>query len=157
MTRLAVSARPRIAALIAVLIAALPGGVALAQATLTAKAPDLVPIPSRMLQGTVSVRNAGAAAAGPSIVTVVCKKLGGGACAESPAMARFTNPAYPDAIVVAVPALTVGKVYNFKLPFWGALVWPAGKFRFTVRADAGGTIAETNEGNNKKSAVMTKP
>jgi hypothetical protein len=83
MTRLAVSARPRIAALIAVLIAALPGGVALAQATLTAKAPDLVPIPSRMLQGTVSVRNAGAAVAGPSIVTVVCKKLDGGACAES--------------------------------------------------------------------------
>ena len=157
MTNPALYSRPVLAALIATLIAAIPAGAALAQLKLTAKAPDLVPIPSRMLKGTVSIRNAGSAAAGASVATVVCTKIGGGGCAESPAMARFANPAYPDAIVVAIPALAIGKVHSFKLPFWNALVWPAGKFRFTVTADAGGAVAETNEGNNQKAAVMTVP
>ncbi|HSG95299.1 MAG TPA: CARDB domain-containing protein, partial [Afifellaceae bacterium] len=68
-----------------------------------------------------------------------------------------TNPAYPNAVVIAVPALAMGKVYSFKLPFWNGLVWPSGNFRFTVTADAGGIVAETNEGNNQKAAVMTVP
>ena len=157
MTNPAIYSWPVCVALIAILIAAMPGGAALAQASPTAKANDLVPIPARMLKGTVSVRNSGPAAAGPSVATVVCTKIGGGACAESPAMAPFTNPAYPNAIVVAVPALAIGKVHSFKLPFWKSLVWPSGKFSFSVTADAGGTVAETNEGNNQKAAIMTVP
>ena len=153
----AIYSRPVCAALVAILIAAIPGGAALAQASLTAKAPDLVPIPSRMLKGTVSVRNAGSAAAGASVATVVCTKIGGGTCAENPAMAPFTDPAYPNAIVVEVPALAIGKVYSFKLPFWKLLVWPSGKFSFSVTADAAGAVAETNEGNNQKAAIMTVP
>ena len=39
-------------------------------------AADLVPIPSRLAFGVVSVRNAGASAARPSVVTINCHKAG---------------------------------------------------------------------------------
>ena len=124
---------------------------------LTASAPDLSPIPSRMKHGTVSVKNFGTATAGKSIVTVVCKKVGRGSCAEHPAMAKFTNPAYPNALVVKVKPLKPGQVFNYKLPFWNAMVWPAGKYSFSMKADASGAINELNETNNKKSAIITFP
>ncbi len=126
-------------------------------AGLVANSADLVPIPARMKHGTVSVRNAGTATAAASIVTVVCKKKGGGSCAESPALARYANPAYPNALVVPVPKLAAGKVYNFKLPFWNGLVWAPGHYRFTMKADAAGSVAESNEGNNKKAATVPLP
>ena len=48
-----------------------------------AAAPDLVPIPSRISHGVVSVKNQGDATAGPSLVTVECNKTGGtGGCAN---------------------------------------------------------------------------
>ncbi len=140
----------------AILGASVPTG-AFAAGKLTANAADLVPIPSRMKHGTVSVRNAGSGPAGASIVTVVCKKKGAGSCAESAAMARYTNPAYPNALVIPVPALAKGKVYNFKLPFWNGLVWANGNYKFTMKADAAGSVAETNEGNNKKAATVPLP
>jgi hypothetical protein len=125
----------------------------------TAPAPDLVPIPSRILQGTVSVRNAGSADAGPFVVTVQCQKQGvrtGGGCAEHPDLAAYANPAYPNRLVVNVPGLERGKVFNHALPFWNALVWAPGNYNFLVEADAGKTVAETNEGNNISGAVLKK-
>ena len=145
------------AAIATALIAVNPGMSAAKSTKLAAASPDLSPIPSRMSHGTVSVKNYGAAAAGKSIVTVVCKKKGGGSCAEHPSMARYTNPAYPNALVVTVPPLTPGKVYNFKLPFWNALVWAPGNYNFAMKADASNAIAEINEGNNKKSATVPLP
>ena len=56
-----------------VIAAAVSVGVAapaMAQDRITAAAPDLVPIASRMDHGVVAVRNVGSAAAGPSIVTL---------------------------------------------------------------------------------------
>lgn len=123
---------------------------------LVAKSPDLVPIPSRMLNGGVSVRNAGAAGSGPSVVTVVCEKVGGGSCAESPALKQYENAAYPNALVVNVPALAAGHVHSHTLPFWKSLKWGPGTYQFTVTADAGKQVAESNEGNNVGVASMKK-
>jgi hypothetical protein len=133
------------------LVSSLSVGSAVAASNqLTAKAPDLVPVAERMKHGTVSVRNVGSANAGSFVVTVQCQKQGGGGCAEpSPrAVAPYENPAYPNRLVVVVPGLAQGKVFNHKIAFWDTLVWPAGTFNFLVHVDPGATVAETNEGNN---------
>lgn len=122
---------------------------------LTAASPDLVPIASRILHGTASVRNVGSAASGPFLLTVQCQKQGGGGCAEHPGVARYVNPAYPDRAVIQVPGLAAGHVFNHKFPFWEELVWPAGNYNFVLEADAGKNIGETNEGNNFGGAVLS--
>ena len=56
---------------------AAPGG-------LIPKSPDLIPLASRILTGTVSVKNVGTAASTPSKVTVVCNKTGRRGCSRFP-------------------------------------------------------------------------
>lgn len=123
------------------------------------KAPNLVPIASRMAKGTISVRNTGSAAAGPFKVTVECKNLGRGGCAEPPrgATAAYDDPAFPNKLTVLVPGLATGHVFNHKITFWDGLAWPSGNYEFTVIADAGGAVAETNEGDNSGGTVMNVP
>jgi len=130
-----------------------PGGI-------TGPLPDLRPIASRVLSGTVSIKNFGPGPAAASIATLVCQKQGagpGGHCPEPGAIAEFTDPGYPNAVVVHVPALAAGHVYSLKLPFWDALVWPSGDYDLTLTADAGTTVAETNEGNNVGVATKHVP
>ena len=127
---------------------------------ITVKASNLVPIASRMTKGTVSVRNTGSAAAGPFKVTVECNVVGRrGGCVDPPerAVAPYEDPAFPNKLTVAVPALAAGHVFNHKISFWDGLVWPAGNYEFTVVADAGGAVAETNEGDNSGGTVMGVP
>jgi hypothetical protein len=137
--------------------AAIGFGTAAGQQRLTAQAPDLAPVPARILNGVASVRNAGSAAAGPFVLTVQCQKQGGGGCAESPGMAAYENPAYPNRLVIPVAGLAAGKVFNHTLPFWKGLKWQPGDYNFVLEADAGKTVAETNEGNNFGGAVLSKP
>ena len=121
---------------------------------------DLVPIPSRLAFGVVSVRNAGDAAAAPSIVTINCHKPGmRGGCVDIPARfaPNYTNPAYPNKLVVNVPALAPGHVFNHNLPFWGGLAWPSGTYHFDFVVDAGAVVAETNEANNTGTYVKVVP
>ena len=121
---------------------------------------DLVPIASRLAFGEVSVRNAGTSAARPSVVTINCHKEGmRGGCAEIPARfaPNYTDPAYPNRLVVHVPALPPGHVFNHSLPFWGGLVWASGTYDFDFVADAGGVVAESNEGNNTDTYVKVVP
>jgi subtilase family serine protease len=122
--------------------------------------PDLRPIESRMLTGTVSIKNFGLGPSAASVATVVCQKVGarnGGHCPDPGRIPEFENGAYPNAVVVNVPALAAGQVYSLKLPFWDALVWSSGSYNLTVTADAGATVAETNEGNNVGVAVKVVP
>lgn len=123
------------------------------------KAPNLVPIASRMTKGTVSVRNTGTVAAGPFKVTVECKNLAKGECAEppEPAVDEYEDPAFPNKLTVTAPGLAPGQVFNHKISFWDGLVWPTGNYEFTVVADAGGAVAETNEGDNSGGTVMGVP
>jgi hypothetical protein len=129
---------------------------ATAQAQVTAGAPDLVPVPSKILQGTVSVKNVGSADAGAFVVTVQCQKQGGGGCAEHPGFNKYEDPAYPNRLVVKVSGLKKGKTFNHKLPFWKDLVWAPGNYNFLVEADPGKKVGETNEGNNIAGAVLHK-
>ncbi len=123
------------------------------------KASNLVPIASRMTKGTISVRNTGTIAAGPFKVTVECKNLGKGSCVDPPedAVAPYEDAAFPNKLTVTVPGLAPGHVFNHKISFWDGLVWPSGNYEFTVVADAGGAVAETNEGDNSGGTVMGVP
>jgi hypothetical protein len=132
-------------------------GTAFAQRAITGQGPDLVPVPNRILNGVASVRNAGNAAAPPSLLTVQCQKQGGGACAQSPGMAAYENPAYPNRLVINVPAIPGGGVHNHTLRFWRDLAWLPGSYNFVLEADAAKTVMETNEGNNFGGAVLTAP
>ena len=130
-----------------------PGG-------LTARAPDLHPIPPRIEHGVIAVRNAGAAASAPSIVTVNCHKPGQeGGCAELPPRceAQYANPAFPGVLAVPVPALAPGHVYNHNMACWRSLTWPTGHYVFEFTADASNTNAESNEANNTGSHVWAVP
>lgn len=126
---------------------------------ITAKAPNLVPIASRMTKGTVSVRNTGSADAGPFKVTVECKNLGRGSCVDPPKgeLPPYTDGAFPNKLTVSVPSLQAGHVFNHKIAFWDALVWPSGNYEFTVVADAANTVAETNEADNSGGTVYGVP
>jgi hypothetical protein len=127
---------------------------------LVARSPDLIPIPSRIEHGVVSVRNAGAAASQPSVVTVNCHLPGQeGGCVDIPAalIAPYENAAYPNRLVVNVPAIQPGHVYNHTLTFWDDVVWPAGSYQFDYVADAGASNAESNEGNNTGSHTWVVP
>ena len=127
---------------------------------LTARAPDLVPIPSRIEHGVVSVRNVGSAASAPSIVTVNCHQPGqAGGCADIPEryLRAYTDPGYPNMLVVHVPAIQPGHVYNHTLAFWNALSWASGSYQFDFNVDASNTNAETNEANNTGSHVWVIP
>ena len=127
---------------------------------LTARAPDLAPLSARIEHGVVAVRNVGSAASPPSIVTVECNLVGRrGGCPEIPRrfVRRYSDAAYPNKIVIHVPALPAGHVHNHNLAFWGALVWPSGSYNFDFMADAGSAVAETNEANNAQSHVWVVP
>jgi hypothetical protein len=130
-------------------------------ARIVAPSPDLTPIASRISHGVVSVRNVGAAASTPSVVTVNCHRPGQeGGCVDIPAayIAQYTSALYPNRLVVQVPAIQPGHVYNHNLPFWGEMDWPSGEqFQFDYVADAGATNAESNEGNNTGSYVWNVP
>lgn len=127
---------------------------------LTARAPDLQPIPSRIEHGVVSVRNTGSAASAASIATVNCHLPGQeGGCPDIPAaaIAPYENPAYPNRVVVNIPAIPVGHVHSHNLSFWDEVDWPSGSYVFEFVVDAGGDVGETNEGNNTGSHTWVVP
>jgi hypothetical protein len=129
-------------------VQAVPG----ASGRLVARTIDLQPIPSRISHGVVSVRNTGTSASIASVITVNCHRPGQtGGCVDIPAayIAQYTNAAYPNRLVVNVPVIQPGHVYNHNLPFWDEMDWPSGQeFIFEFAADAGATNNETNEANN---------
>jgi hypothetical protein len=132
-----------------------PGGI-------TGPLPDLRPIPSRAAEhGTISIKNFGPGNAAASIATLVCQKVGvrgpGGHCPDPGRIPQYEDAAYPNAVVVHVPPIAAGHVYSVKLTFWDKLVWTSGSYTFTETADAGATVAETNEGNNVGDAVKVVP
>ena len=114
-----------------------------------AAASDLVPILSSPPNGTFSVRNAGTAA-GPTLLLVNCRPSGGGKCAYVPPdqLTAYTDPNFPDQLVIKVPALRPGERFDHRLPFWDQMCWPAGSYVISARADGGNSETESNEGNN---------
>jgi hypothetical protein len=107
------------------------------------------------------VRNTGAAPSQPSVVTVNCHRPNQeGGCADIPAayLAQYTNPAYPNRLVVQVPAIQPGHVYNHTLPWFATAGWTSGQqYIFDFVADAGATNNETDEANNTGSHAWNAP
>jgi len=128
---------------------------------LTALTIDLRPIPSRIEHGVVSIQNAGTSVSAPAIVTVDCHLPGqsGGCGPQPPArlMAPYEDPAYPDKVVVHIPAIQPGHVYSHSLTFWNAIVWPTGAYQFDFATDVSNANNESNETNNTGSHVWNVP
>jgi len=116
-------------------------------------ASDLVPDAGNLATlGQAALTNMGDQASEPSQLIITCQKTSGaGGCAEHPAMAAYEDAAYPDAAVINVPALEPGENFVHALPFWVALVWPAGTYELTLVADAGDAVVEDDETNNVES------
>ncbi len=125
--------------------------------------PDLIPLISNPMNGVVVVKNIGTGPAGPSKLTLDCHKVGhvggGGGCVDPPASlaAVYHDPAFPDKVTVAIPALAPGASYSHTLSFWSVLKWPSGKYNFTGVADAANTVAESNEANNTAISTLAVP
>lgn len=129
------------------------------------KKPDLVPVLTNPMSGTVAVKNIGAGNAGPSKLVLTCKKVsvtaaaGGGKCADlsDKDKAPYNDPAFPDAVTVKVPALAAGTSFSHTFPFWGGLVWKPGSYQITGKADAANAVAESNEANNTAVSTLSVP
>lgn len=125
--------------------------------------PDLVPLLHKPMNGLVRVKNQGAGAAGPSLLTLDCRKRGhrggGGGCPDAPGLSRYSHPAYPDKVVIKIPALPAGKVYEHKLVFWNDLVWTSGIYGFVAIADVANTVDEApgGETNNTTGSTLNTP
>lgn len=128
---------------------------------ITALVPDLQPIPSRIAYGVVSIRNTGTAASAPALVTVDCHLPGqSGGCGPQPSarlMAPYVDPAYPDKVVVHIPAIQPGHVYSHNLTFWNSIAWPTGGYQFDFVTDVANSVNESNEANNAGSFVWNVP
>lgn len=111
--------------------------------------PDLMP-KFNSTTGAVKVTNGGDADAAAGWVTVMCTAQGGGACPDpAPAdAAPYMNPAFPNKVAIAVPALAAGNTFGHKIAFFDSLVFAPGSYVFTVCADAGNDVAEDSERNN---------
>ena len=110
--------------------------------------------------GRVHVRNEGNGKSQTTVVTIVCTKISGrGSCPEPDPkkVAKYLNPAYPNAAVVKFGPIQAGKNKNHVLNFWPGLVFAAGNYRFDLVVDPSNTVAESNEGNNTKSVVKSVP
>lgn len=128
---------------------------------LTARTIDLIPIPSRIAHGAVSIRNTGTTTSAPALVTVVCHLPGqsGGCGPDMPddLMEDYENPAYPNAVVVEIPAIQPGHVHTHYLTFWDEIDWATGAYQFDFVTDASATNNESNEANNAGSYVWNAP
>jgi len=72
-------------------------------------------------------------------------------------MGPYENPAYPNKATIKVPKLKPGKTFTHKLSFWNSLSFGPGIYVFTVIADDGNKVAETNEGNNTAGTQLVVP
>ena len=134
----------------------LSGIPALGVATAAGK-PDLRVVVGSTMNGKVGIANIGSAVAGASKLTILCKKVGGGSCAESGRMAPYEDPAFPNKITVNFGALNPGTSKSHMLTFWNVLVWAPGKYRFAIVTDAANVVAESNEANNKATSWLSVP
>jgi hypothetical protein len=139
------------------LSAALSTALALAAGTAAAQ-PNLVPLLSNPMNASVGVQNTGDSAAGPSHLTINCTEFGqaDGGCPDTPGLAAYADPAYPNRAVIAVPALEPGESFNHDLAFWAAIPWTPGTYVFDAVADAGNAVAESNEANNTTQSSYTE-
>jgi hypothetical protein len=118
------------------------GGAALAE-------PDLT-VTFGATSGTVRVKNVGDSDSGKAVAVINCAGLNGATCPDpAPAdAAPYLDAAYPNMIVVDIPALSPGKQHNHVLSFFGGLNFGPGSYNFAVCVLAEGAWDEENFKNN---------
>jgi len=133
-------------------------GLTAAISTAAAAQPNLVPVLSNPMSASVGVQNLGTTAAGPSHLTINCTRFGkaDGGCPDTPGLAAYADPAYPNRAVIEVPALEPGESFNHNLAFWAAIPWTPGTYVFDAVADAGNAVAESNEADNTSQSSYTQ-
>lgn len=136
---------------------ALSAGIALAAGAAAAQ-PDLVPQLNNPMNATVSVQNTGTSASGPSHLIINCTKFGqvDGGCPDAPGMGAYVDPAYPNRVVIDVPALAPNQFFNHDVTFWDSIPWVPGTFVFDAEVDPGNDVAESNEANNTTQSSYTQ-
>lgn len=136
---------------------ALGVGIALAAGAAAAQ-PNLVPVLSYPMNASVGVQNTGTTAAGPSHLTINCTRFGktDGGCPDIPGLDAYADPAYPNRVVIEVPALEPNESFGHDLAFWAAIPWTPGTYVFEAVADAGNAVAESNEGDNATQSSYTQ-
>jgi hypothetical protein len=144
--------------------------------------PDLIPVVSNPFNGVITVKNIGNATAGASKVVIACKNTGHFAghfgprvprnCENTPAHIRNYYDVSLGGMAFSIRALRPGQSQRINIPDWrfvphhlptpgrpGASTptphWRPGTYNFTVVADGGGVVAESNERNNRVSTSMT--
>jgi hypothetical protein len=120
--------------------------------------PNLSPVLNAPMNASVGVQNTGTTASGPSHLTINCTKFGqaDGGCPDAPGMGAYVDPAFPNRVVIDVPALEPGESYNHNLSFWASIPWTPGTYVFDAVADAGNDVAESNEANNESQSSYTQ-
>jgi CARDB len=123
---------------------------------------DLVP-DFDVKTGTITIKNLGTAQGAAGVVQIKCVRTfpavtSGGGCPDlPPGNESYINPAFPQSAVVTLKGIRANGTLTHKLAFWDKLAWTTGKYTITVIADAGNTVAETNETNNAKDFVKSFP
>ena len=120
--------------------------------------PDLI-VKFSTSNGRVQLRNIGNKKSKKALVTIVCKKISGrGSCPDPnpKKVAKYLNPAFPNAAVVKFGPIKPGKRKNHVLNFWPGLVFASGKYQFTLIADASNNNIESDEANTTI-AIKTVP
>ncbi len=120
--------------------------------------PNLSPVLNAPMNASVGVQNTGTTAAGPSHLTINCTRFGqaDGGCPDTPGMLAYVDPAFPNRVVIDVPALEPGESFNHNLSFWAAIPWTPGTYVFDAEVDAGNAVAESNEADNASQSSYTQ-
>lgn len=142
-----------------ILAAGLGAALALLSSAVPAAAqPDLVPLLNTPMNASVGMQNIGTSDAGPSHLTINCNEFGqaDGGCPDAPGMGAYVDPAFPNRLVIDVPALAPNESFSHDLGFWNAIPWTPGTYVFDAQADAGQDIAESNEANNATQSSHTQ-
>lgn len=107
--------------------------------------------------GTVVVKNTGVDPAGRSVVTIGCSAKGAVTCPEATAaqLAPYLIGGYPNTAAIRTGQIKAGSKFQHKINFFNSLVFAPGTYYFSVCADAGNHVVETNEGDNCKRFIKT--
>lgn len=138
-------------------VTAMPHLLRPARLAVRVRKPDLIPVVKNPFDGVITVKNIGDGAARASKVLISCRKQGyagsGDGCVDSPPALKQYDTS--NGMAFPVQALRPGQSQQVNIPKLAhipnlhSLPWQSGTYRFTVTADSGGAVAESNEGNNK--------